>query len=253
MKRTITKKSLGFWLVAAVVLLLDRITKELAAAIPAEGIPLIPGILGLRYAENTGIAFSLLSGLPRLTGILGLAIVIGGFVWLRNKEFAVLPLTGLALMAGGAAGNMLDRLIRGYVPDMIETLFVNFPVFNIADSCLTVGCVLANLITGCAAWDVVFGSMATLLGAIGTRLLKDRPAIAWIPPVVSNMVIVPIVLMKVYGVDNVDVFGSVFNGDSLWIMLVVTVGIGEIIACGVLGMLLYHALKKNPRILEVLD
>ena len=45
-------------------------------------------------------------------------------------------------MAGGAAGNMLDRLIRGFVPDMIETLFVSFPVFNVADSCLTVGCAL---------------------------------------------------------------------------------------------------------------
>ena len=145
MKRTITKKSLGFWLVAAVVLLLDRITKELAPGLPADGFTLIPGVIGLRYAENTGIAFSLLSGLPRLTGILGLTIVIGGFVWLRNKEFAVLPLTGLALMAGGATGNMLDRLIRGFVPDMIETLFVNFPVFNIADSCLTVGCVLVMI------------------------------------------------------------------------------------------------------------
>ena len=135
------KKNL-FRIAAAAALILDRLTKELAPGIPPEGVALIPGVIGLRYAENTGIAFSLLSGLPRLTGILGLAIVIGGYVWLRNKEFAVLPLTGLALMAGGATGNMLDRLIRGFVPDMIETLFVNFPVFNVADSCLTVGCVL---------------------------------------------------------------------------------------------------------------
>ena len=142
MKKAAIKKSPVFWLIAAAVLILDRITKELAPGLPADGFTLIPGVVGLRYAENTGIAFSLLSGLPRLTGLLGLAIVIGGFVWLRNKEFAVLPLTGLALMAGGATGNMLDRLIRGFVPDMIETLFVNFPVFNIADSCLTVGCVL---------------------------------------------------------------------------------------------------------------
>ena len=73
MKRTITKKSLGFWLVAAVVLLLDRITKELAPGLPADGFTLIPGVIGLRYAENTGIAFSLLSGLPRLTGILAIS------------------------------------------------------------------------------------------------------------------------------------------------------------------------------------
>ena len=151
-------------------------------------------------------------------------------------------LTMIAAAMGLASGAIQVRLS--------EALTI-LPVFTVsAIPGLTVGCVLANLITGCAAWDVVFGSMATLLGAIGTRLLKDRPAVAWIPPVVSNMVIVPIVLMKVYGVDNVDVFGSVFNGDSLWIMLVVTVGIGEIIACGVLGLLLYKALKRTPQVFQ---
>ena len=131
-----------FWIVAAAVLVLDRITKELAPGIPAEGIRLIPGVVGLRYAENRGIAFSMLSGHPRLLGVLSLVLIAAGFLWLRKKRLAAFPLTGLALMAGGAAGNMLDRLIRGFVPDMIETLFVSFPVFNLADSCLTVGCAL---------------------------------------------------------------------------------------------------------------
>ena len=123
-----------FWLIVVLVLVSDRITKELASGIPAEGIPLIPGVIGLRYAENRGVAFSMLTGAPRLMGILSLVLLAGGFIWLRNKGIALFPLTGLALMAGGAAGNMLDRLIRGFVPDMIETLFMNFPVFNIADS-----------------------------------------------------------------------------------------------------------------------
>ena len=130
MKKAVIKKSLGFWLIAAAVLILDRITKELAPGLPADGFTLIPGVISLRYAENTGIAFSLLSGLPRLTGILGLAIVIGGYVWLRNKEFAVLPLTGLALMAGGATGNMLDRLIFGCVRDLFELLFMDFYILS---------------------------------------------------------------------------------------------------------------------------
>ena len=136
------RKKMIFWAIVALVLAADRITKELAAGIPAEGIPLIPGVLGLRYAENRGIAFSLLNGYPRVMGILSLALIIGGYIWLRKKDLAPFPLAGLALMAGGAAGNMLDRLVRGFVPDMIETLFVSFPVFNIADSCLTVGCAL---------------------------------------------------------------------------------------------------------------
>ena len=131
-----------FWVTAVIVLVIDRITKEPARGIPAEGLTLIPGVLGLRYAENRGAAFSILSGYPRVLGILSLAVIIGGFLWLRKKEIKPFPMTALALMAGGAAGNMLDRLIRGFVPDMIETLFVNFPVFNIADSCLTVGCAL---------------------------------------------------------------------------------------------------------------
>ena len=136
------KKKWLFWGIVIAVLIADRITKELAPGIPAEGITLIPGVIGLRYAENKGIAFSLLSGYPRLLGMVSLALIIGGFLWLRKKELAPFPLTALALMAGGAAGNMIDRLVSGYVPDMIETLFVRFPVFNIAGSCLTVGCAM---------------------------------------------------------------------------------------------------------------
>ena len=134
-----------FWLVAITILIADRITKELSAGIQAEGITLIPGLIGLRYVENRGIAFSMLNGYPRLMGVLSLALIIGGFIWLKKKEIAPFPLTGLALMAGGAAGNMLDRMARGYVPDMVELLFASFPVFNIADSCLTVGCALVMI------------------------------------------------------------------------------------------------------------
>ena len=139
------RKKTVFWAVVVTVLIIDRITKELAGGIPAEGIALVPGVIGLRYAKNAGAAFSMLSGYPRVLGVLSLALIVGGYIWLRKKEFAAFPLTGLALMAGGAAGNMLDRLIRGFVPDMIETLFMNFPVFNIADSCLTIGCVLVMI------------------------------------------------------------------------------------------------------------
>ena len=101
---------------------------------------------------------------------------------------------------------------------------------------LTVGCVLANLLTGCAAWDVVFGSLATLIGAVGTRLLKDKPLLAWIPPVLSNMAIIPIILIKVYAVPDA------------WWFLVLTIGAGEVLSCGVLGLLLYKVLKNVPQI-----
>ena len=146
-------------------------------------------------------------------------------------------LTYVANLLGLASGAIQVRLS--------EALTI-LPVFTAsAIPGLTVGCVLANLLTGCAAWDVVFGSVATLLGAIGTRMLKDKPALAWIPPVVSNAVVVPIILMKVYGVTDITVFGQYFGPDIIWLMLVVTVGIGEIVSCGGLGMLLYGVVKRT--------
>ena len=101
---------------------------------------------------------------------------------------------------------------------------------------LTVGCVLANLITGCALWDVVFGSVATLLGAVGTYLLRKKPLLAWIPPVLSNMAIIPIILIKVYAVPDA------------WWFLLLTIGAGEVLSCGVLGLLLWRSLKSIPQI-----
>lgn len=118
---------------------------------------------------------------------------------------------------------------------------------------LTVGCVLANLLTGCAAWDVVFGSLATLLGALGTRALKNRPGLAWIPPAVSNMLIVPLVLIHVYQVPDVSVtipFTDTTLSGTGYVPLMITVGIGEILSCGILGMLVYHAAKRNPGLLS---
>ena len=96
---------------------------------------------------------------------------------------------------------------------------------------LTVGCILANLLTGCAPWDVVFGSLATLIGAIGTRMMKNQPLLSWIPPVLSNTIIVPIVLMKVYGVD------------TAWPLLTFQIFAGEMISVCLLGLLLYKAVK----------
>ena len=86
---------------------------------------------------------------------------------------------------------------------------------------------------------MVFGSLATLIGAVGTRLLKDKPLLAWIPPVLSNMAIIPIILIKVYAVPDA------------WWFLVLTIGAGEIISCGLLGLLLWRSLKNIPQIKEM--
>ena len=129
------------------------------------------------------------------------------------------------------------NLASGAIQVRFSEALTILPVFTAsAVPGLTVGCVLANLLTGCAAWDVVFGSLATLIGAVGTRLLKDKPMLAWIPPVLSNMAIIPIILIKVYAVPDA------------WWFLVLTIGAGEVLSCGVLGLLLYKALKNVPQI-----
>ena len=98
---------------------------------------------------------------------------------------------------------------------------------------LTVGCLLANLLCGNIIWDVVFGTLATLLGAVGTRLLRQRPRLALLPPILSNTLIVPFVLSYAYGIP----------GSIPFFML--TVGIGEVISCGLLGHRLYNTLDKH--------
>ena len=128
------------WGLAAAVFIADRVTKILAPGIPGEGQTLIPGVLGLRYAENRGIAFSLLSGMPWALGFMSLAIIAAVCFFLRRKKLSPLALTGLMMMLGGAAGNMVDRFVHGFVPDMIEVLFMQFAIFNVADTFLCIGC-----------------------------------------------------------------------------------------------------------------
>ena len=135
---------------AAAVFLTDRVVKILSVRIPEKGMVLIPGILGLRQAKNTGMAFSLFAGHPILLGTISAGIILGAFLFLRGKQLRPMALQGLMLMLGGAAGNLFDRLWRGYVPDMIEFLWTDFAIFNVADACLVVGCglVLLDLIKG---------------------------------------------------------------------------------------------------------
>ena len=133
-------------------------------------------------------------------------------------------LTWLANLVGLASGAVQVRISEALT--ILPCLTVS------AVPGLTIGCILANILTGCAPWDVVFGSLATLLGALGTRALRKRPQLAWIPPVVANTVIVPFVLMWVYG------------AQEAWWFLALTVGAGELISCGLLGLLLYGPAKK---------
>lgn len=99
---------------------------------------------------------------------------------------------------------------------------------------VTIGCLITNLITGGNVWDVVFGTLATLIGAVGTRLLRKKSVyLACIPPVVANTVIVPLVLRAAYG-----------EGTPLP-LLAAGVFAGEFISCALMGTALCLALKKR--------
>ncbi len=102
---------------------------------------------------------------------------------------------------------------------------------------LFIGCLISNTITGCAIWDIVFGSLATLLGAVGTYLLRRFKWVAPFPPIIANTLIVPFVLSYVYGLPDSIPF------------LMLTVGIGEVLSCGILGMALLFALDRYKKIL----
>ncbi len=102
---------------------------------------------------------------------------------------------------------------------------------------LSIGCLLSNLLTGCTIFDIVFGTLATLIGAIFTYLLRKYKFLAPIPPIVANVLIIPPVLKIAYGATDALPF------------LMFTVGLGEVISCGIFGMILLFALNKRRNVI----
>lgn len=102
---------------------------------------------------------------------------------------------------------------------------------------LFIGCIIANVMGGAVIWDIVFGSIATLIGAIGTYMLRKNKWLAPLPPVIANTLIVPFVLKYAYG------------AEELVPLLMVSIGASELVVCGVLGMLLLFALNKYKHII----
>ena len=142
--------------IALLVLAADQAVKYLACRLRAT-FTLIPRVLAFTYAENTGMAFSLLSGRSWLLGLVSAAVIVLGLMALRRYRLGPLPSVAAMLMLGGAAGNMIDRLLHGYVVDMFEVLLFRFAIFNVADAALTVGCVLmaASLLFNPKDWSNV--------------------------------------------------------------------------------------------------
>lgn len=131
------------WLIAGLTLACDQLTKWAvgAAFVPHQSLPILPGILHLTYVHNTGAAFSLFRGqVAALIVVSGLVAGWIGWELLRHPRHTGLPLNSLGLILGGAIGNLIDRLRFGYVEDFIDLRV--WPVFNVADSAITVGVTL---------------------------------------------------------------------------------------------------------------
>jgi len=154
-----------------------------------------------RYLTNAAIIAAVYIVLTLITNALGLA---NGAIQVRISEaMCVLPM---------------------FTPAAIPGLFI--------------GCLLSNIFTGCVVWDVIFGSLATLIGAVFTYNLRKYKRLALLPPIIANTAIIPFVLKFAYGLPS-----------GLW-YFIITIGIGEIISCGVLGTLLYGYLKKYKKIIK---
>ena len=153
------------------------------------------------------------------------------------KKEKVLFLTQAAMIAAlyVVLTLVFQAISFGEIQVRIAEALTILPVFTpAAIPGLFIGCLIGNVIGGSILPDIIFGSLATLIGAYFTYLLRrQNKFLAPLPPIISNIIIVPFILRYAYG----------FNLPIPFMML--TVGMGEVISCGVLGMILYTPLQKH--------
>ncbi len=146
-----------------------------------------------------------------------------------TEAAAVAALYTVLTLFAGAFG-----LANGAIQIRVSEALTILPFFTpAAIPGLFVGCIVSNILTGCVIWDIIFGSIATLLGAVGTYYL-GRKVSKWlspVPPILANTVIIPFVLAYAYGAEESIPF------------LMLTVGAGEVLSCGVLGLVLLLAIE----------
>ncbi|HFU4059170.1 TPA: signal peptidase II [Streptococcus suis] len=135
-------RKFGFPIVAAGLIVLDQLVKALTVAnIELDTVePFLPGFMSLAYLRNYGAAWSILQNQQWFFTIVTIAAVTG-LIWYYIKQIQgnIWTLFSLSLMIAGSLGNFIDRIRLGYVVDMFHLDFINFPVFNVADICLSVG------------------------------------------------------------------------------------------------------------------
>ena len=158
------KRAFALSLFLAFVVAADQLTKALVRAeIPyGTAVPVLPGVVQLTHVENTGAAFSILGGARWFFLALVVVFLAVAAVLIRRKIISKpAELWALAAICGGALGNAVDRAVSGTVTDMIEPLFINFAVFNVADIFITCGAVLLGHSVFRPGQQTKFGSHKT--------------------------------------------------------------------------------------------
>ena len=134
-------------IIASGLLIIDQITKFAVRSRMeiGETLPVFRGVLDFTYVQNRGAAFSLFQNSQLITVILPVITMVAGVIFLLHlrKKKEKLAELGVLLIISGGIGNLIDRTVMGFVTDMISV--GNFPVFNVADICVTVGCVILIL------------------------------------------------------------------------------------------------------------
>lgn len=146
-----TRLLVAYFLISALLVGLDQLSKYLTVQNISLGETkeFIPGFLSLTHLRNTGAAWSLLEGkmifFYVITVIVSVVII---YLLIKNYKKSIWYSVGLSFVLAGAIGNFIDRVRLGYVVDMLQTDFMNFPIFNVADSTLVVGviCIFIYLI-----------------------------------------------------------------------------------------------------------
>lgn len=130
--------------IVIVMIALDQVTKGWAASSLRMGVPGADlGLFRFELVHNTGAAFGMGQGAGIVFAVVAAAVVLFAILWLAlGREHALLEVIGLSLVVAGGIGNCIDRLVTGYVVDFIKFTFIEFPVFNVADICVTCGVVL---------------------------------------------------------------------------------------------------------------
>lgn len=144
-ERSLIIKYSLFGLLAVIIAVADQITKIMIqkSFVTGQSVEVIKGVLNFTYVKNEGAAFGIMQGAKAAFIIITVAVFAAAFIYFKKyRPASPLFLTATAFVLSGAVGNLIDRVVLGYVRDFIDVAFMDFPVFNIADSMICIGALL---------------------------------------------------------------------------------------------------------------